>query len=167
MGLLNMLIKKTKKEATKMAVNAIFDEIGKNAQNKAGVQSAGTTQTANYVQPAVSSAPQTVSAAKEKMKIEDKLDNILREEFPQYQVQREVSPVTLGGNGQFRPYSYGIYANGAPKLFIMLVDRNTCATRLYKCSKDEAARAGVPMINFVRHFENNLDYVRNRLHQYL
>ncbi len=99
--------------------------------------------------------------------VEERLRAVFDREFPQYEVREEVSPTTLGGTGEFMPYSYGVYENGTPKLFIMVVMNNTCRQRLYRWSKEEAAKAGVPMINFVYSFENRIDYIINRLHQYL
>lgn len=99
--------------------------------------------------------------------VDTKLRRVFQKEFPQYEIKEKVSPVTLGGTGKFMPYSFGVYENGAPKLFIMLVSNNTCALRTYRWSKEEAAKAGVPMINFVGAFENEIPYVIDRLHQYL
>ncbi|MBQ9140508.1 MAG: hypothetical protein IJX63_01775 [Lachnospiraceae bacterium] len=99
--------------------------------------------------------------------VDRKLRAVLAKEFPQYEVREQVSPTTLGGTGKFKPYDFGIYENGAPKLFIMVVYNNTCAQREYRWSKEQAEAAGVTMINFVFAFENRLDYIIDRLHQFL
>lgn len=115
-------------------------------------------------------AGQEVPAGYEDVQEEDvavKLRAVLAREFPQYEVRQEVSPTTLGGTGRFIPYDFGVYQNGEPKLFIMVVFNNTCRQREYRWSKEEAERAGVTMINFVYCFENRIDYIINRLHQYL
>ena len=49
----------------------------------------------------------------------------------------------------------------------MVVFSNDCALRTYRWSKEQAERAGVTMINFVAAFENRIDYIIDRLHQYL
>lgn len=157
MGLLDALIRRGRREVTRMAVNAIVDELGKN--------SGSTQETAPASTQAQQASP--VASVNTYMSVEDKLRKILAEDFAQYEVKENVSPVTLGGTGNFMPYSFGIYENGTPKLFIMVVSNNTCSQRLYRWSKEEAAKAGVTMINFVGHFENKMDYVKNRLQQYL
>ncbi len=96
-----------------------------------------------------------------------KIRAVLQKEFPQYEVRENVSPETLGGTGKFLPYSFGVYENGVPRLFIMVVYRNTCASRLYRFSKEEATKNSVPLINFVYAFENRIDYIIQRLHEYL
>ena len=99
--------------------------------------------------------------------VDKKLRTVLAKEFSQYEVREQVSPATLGGTGKFQSYDFGVYENGAPKLFIMVVYNNTCCHREYRWSKEQAEKAGVPMINFVFAFENKIDYIINRLHQYL
>lgn len=96
-----------------------------------------------------------------------KIRNVLSESFPQYQIRENVSPATIGGSGNFMNYSFGVYSAAGPKLFIMLVGKTTCSTRTYRWSKEQAARCGVPMINFVTHYPNNIDYIVNRLQKYL
>ncbi len=174
MGLLDSLMRSAKRKATRMAVNAIVDEISKSAQNKNAEASAPVAQ--NNVAPVQASAPVVQSNVSQPQPkqfniedefIDDKLDYVLKNEFPQYEIRKKVSPVTLGGTGKFMDYDLGVYENGAPKLFIMMVGPNTCSKREYRWSKEEAAKAGVPMINFVMAFSNKIDYITNRLHQYL
>lgn len=99
--------------------------------------------------------------------VADKLRAVFAREFPQYEIKENVSPTTIGGTGEFMDYSFGVYENGVPKLFIMVVFSNDCARRTYRWSKEQAERAGVTMINFVAAFENRIDYIIDRLHQYL
>ncbi|MBQ3655733.1 MAG: hypothetical protein II956_02650 [Bacteroidales bacterium] len=97
----------------------------------------------------------------------EKLKEVLKENFSQYDVCENVSPLTLGGTGKFMNYSFGIYSNGKPKLFIMIVGRNTCRYRLYRWSKEVAEKNSIPMINFLEHFPNEIKYIRERLSKYL
>lgn len=172
MGLLDALIRRGKREVTKMAVNAIVDEISKGSQNKA----AQTASVPSNVQQNQTSAPVVQNNVSQPQPrqfniedefVDDKLKYVFKKEFPQYEIKERVSPVTLGGTGKFKDYDFGVYENGAPKLFIMLVGPNTCRHREYRWSKEEAERAGVPMINFVMAFSNKIDYITQRLHQYL
>ena len=166
MGLLDSLMRSAKRKATRMAVNAIVDEISKSAQNKNAEASAPVQSSSPVVQSSVSQSQPKQSNIEDEF-IDNKLDYVLKNEFPQYEIRKKVSPVTLGGTGKFMDYDLGVYENGAPKLFIMMVGPNTCSKREYRWSKEEAAKAGVPMINFVMAFSNKIDYITNRLHQYL
>lgn len=97
----------------------------------------------------------------------EKLKEVLREDFSQYDVIENVSPVTLGGSGKFLNYTFGIYSDGKPKLLIMIVGRNTCRYRTYRWSKEVAEKNSIPLINFLEHFPNEVPYIRERLSQYL
>ena len=100
--------------------------------------------------------------------IEQKLDKILASEFPAYGFGKEVPPTTMGAVGaNMMPYTYVVYMNGQPKLFIMRCWSNTCASRGYRFSKEFAASQGIPLINFLESLPNEESYIINRLHQYL
>lgn len=172
MGLIDRLIREGAKAITKVATEAIEtvgDEIVKGIDSLSEkVDGLGETP-ATIVEPAVTEAS-NVPEGYESLEDEDvdkKLRAVFAKEFPQYEIREQVSPTTLGGTGKFMPYDFGVYENGVPKLFIMVVYNNTCSQRLYRWSKEEAERAGVTMINFVYCFENRIDYIINRLHQYL
>lgn len=155
MGLLDALLNKGAKMLKQAATEAIenaAEEMVSGLRN--GEETEAVRTTTGY------------EALEEEM-VDVKLRNILAKEFSQYEVKEQVSPATLGGTGKFLPYDFGVYENGVPKLFIMVVYNNTCSHRDYRWSKEEAAKAGVPMINFVYVFDNKIDYIINRLHQYL
>ncbi len=124
----------------------------------------------NYGNPAAQQnyAPQNdPDMEDEPADVRKEIEDIVAECFPQYELRRNVSPTTIGGQGRFLDYSYGLYRDGAPRLFIMIVDKKTCSHRIYRWSKEEAAKRGITMINFVEHFPNKYYYVKNRLAQYL
>ncbi len=100
--------------------------------------------------------------------VQEKLDAVLAKEFPQYTVEHEVSATVFGGLDTYMPYSYVIYDEmHNPKLIIMIVSNNTCVSAAYKRSRELSEANGYTLINFVAAFENRMDYIVNRLHQYL
>lgn len=166
MGILNFLLRRAKREATKMAVNAIVDEIANGSQKKAeNVQQ--SVPAAQSTQPKEAAPKADANEWDDEWDEEKKLEYIFEKEFSKYEVKKNVSPTTLGGTGKFRDYDFGVYENGEPKLFIMIVYSNICQTRTYRWSKEEAERAGVPMINFVMGFRNEKNYIKDRLSQYI
>lgn len=101
------------------------------------------------------------------MDCKGKLLEVLAADFPSYEVFEDVSPVTLGGTGRFMNYSLGIYKDGAPRLFIMIIGKTTTRHREYRWSKEQAQKAGVEMINFIGHAPNRYWYIKERLGKYL
>lgn len=164
MGFLdNLISKSTKKmisDLAKSAVDAVSEEWNKATGSETSRPVYAASGTSNDTMPA------GYEAFADAMVI-DKIKAVMQREFPQYEVREDVSPTTLGGTGRFLPYSLGIYENNVPKLFIMEIYNNTCASRYYRWSKEMAAKAGIPLINFVAHYPNRIEYIINRLHQYL
>ena len=97
----------------------------------------------------------------------DKILKVLAEEFPQYIVKEGVSPLTIGGTGRFMNYSIGVYDGETPKLFIMLIGKTTTSHREYRWSREEAEKNGIPFYNFIVHYPNRYDYIKERLHKVL
>ncbi len=165
MGLFDSLLNKGAKMLKEAAVDAISDVADGVLDGIKGEDSAVVSKQSAKARRAVD-----VPAGYEDIAnatVDVKLRKILAKEFAQYEIREQVSPTTIGGTGTFKAYDFVVYENGVAKLFIMVVYNNTCAKRDYRWSKEEAARAGVPMINFVYAFENKIDYMINRLHQYL
>ena len=133
---------------------------------------AGTQEASSYdyaSEFATNPSPYEVDDAdgEDEAPVADKIREIMASEFPGLELRENVSPQTLGGTGRFMDYSFGVYQDGQPKLFMMVVGKTTCSHREYRWSKEQAQAAGVPMINFVEHYPNKMDYIVNRLHQYL
>ena len=101
------------------------------------------------------------------MPVMTRISNILRTEYPEYEVKNNILPYTIGGKGMFRPYTYGLYLNGEPKAFIMVTDHNKEVRRAFRWSKEEAEKNGIPFINFLTQFPNTEEYIKNRLAQYI
>ncbi len=93
--------------------------------------------------------------------------DILAEEFPQYNVYENVSPVEMGGDGKFMDYSIIVCEGNEVKLVIMLIGKTTTAHREYRWSREFAEDHGIQFINFVEHYPNHPEYIKQRLHKYL
>ena len=109
----------------------------------------------------------TPEPAEEGLTCREKILDVLKEEFPQYEVRENVSPAEMGGTGIFMNYSLAVYENGAPKLVMMIIGKTTTAHREYKWSRAFAQGEGITFLNFVEHYPNNKSYISERLHKYL
>ena len=144
------------------AKKALDDAIGNVTGSNSG------SSTFSNPEPQQQSRPTLPSDYVPELDVEQKLDKILASEFPAYGFGKEVPPTTMGAVGaNMMPYTYVVYMNGQPKLFIMRCWSNTCASRGYRFSKEFAASLGVPLINFLESLPNEESYIIDRLHQYL
>lgn len=174
MGFLDSLLRKSSNAVTSAAARAVGNAVGDVVEDAAQNFIKGLNNTRDDAKESRTAAPAQkehkaplVRDAWADKEVDEKLREILADEFSQYEVREQVSPVDFGGEGKFLPYDFVVCENGQPKLFIMVVYNNTCASREYRWSKEQAERAGVTMINFVYAFENRKDYMIDRLHQYL
>jgi len=99
--------------------------------------------------------------------VDEKLRNILIYEFFRYQFVENAPLTSFGGPAEGMPYSFAVLDGRVPKLLIMIIGRNTCSQKDYKISKEFASSYGIPMINFIEHFDNKVSYIRDRLHNYI
>ena len=92
---------------------------------------------------------------------------VIADEFPKYEVRENVSPTEIGGTGKFMNYSIVVCDGAAPKLFIMIIGKTTTTHREYRWSRQEAEKRGYTFLNFVEHYPNTIEYIKDRLHKYL
>ncbi len=178
MGFLDRLLKgaaqKAISEVAQSAMDAISDAVtdatggNRMESDHAYSRTAPTASVKNTYTPAGPYAASISALLSEYPKLfdddlENKLEVILTKEFSEYTFQKKVATKTPNG----MPYSYAVYKDGIPKLYIMMVGKNTCIYKAYGLTKEDAAADGVTLINFVIAFENRLDYMVERLHQYL
>ena len=97
----------------------------------------------------------------------EKILEVIADEFPKYEVRENVSPAEIGGTGKFMNYSIVVYDGAAPKLFIMIIGKTTTTHREYRWSRQEAEKRGYTFLNFVEHYPNTPEYIKDRLHKYL
>jgi hypothetical protein len=97
----------------------------------------------------------------------EKILQVLADDFPKYEVKEDVSPLTIGGTGKCMNYSIGVYDGQEPKLFIMIIGKTTTSHREYRWSREEAEKKGYVFLNFVGHYPNRVEYIKERLAKYL
>ena len=182
MGLLDKLIKEgaeaikdiaseENKEKASSLLNSLKDTLEEHAdglkkavdglKNDLGVKDDGNASTGSaYI-------PEDYDNYEDSKSAREKILEVLASEFPEYTVRENVSPTEIGGTGKFMNYSMVICKEGTPKLFIMIIGKTTTAHREYRWSREEAEKRGYTFLNFVEHYPNTEQYLKDRLHKYL
>lgn len=168
----NKVVSDVTSEESKEKAKDFFGNVGSKINDVAGnvknyVNEAIEEDEKNKAQQTAAAPAAQSNAAPDGVPCRDKLLSVLANEFPGYAVAENISPLTIGGTGRFMNYSIGVYNGGMPVLFIMIVGKTTCSHREYRFSKEEAAKHGIPMINFVEHYPNETSYISGRLHKYI
>ncbi len=97
--------------------------------------------------------------------IEIRMNEILSSEFSGFEVRKEIPSTDYGAAVGSRNYSYGLFRNGSPVLFILLTEHNRDNNRAFRGAKEASDRSGIPVMNFYTHMENEHQYVTNRIRQ--
>ncbi len=95
--------------------------------------------------------------------VEENFYALLCSEFSGYTINRHVPSQPFGASQYAGDFTFGLYLDGVPKLFIMLVPKNKYQNRPYAHAKDASLNNGIPFQFYFLHFENNRDYVINRI----
>ena len=179
MGLLDLLGKVGK------AVSQVQDAL-KDASDQITTQlkDAGVELPKSAPKPA--QARQTYPESTGEIKPKSYFAEIIATEFPGYGVAENVPVTDLAGfaNDSFQlyksrpyqaykaewgaPYTFVLYAGGAPKGIVMLGDGHShCSNVKYLIARAYAKKLGLPYINFYTQMPNERDYVISRIKRFL
>ena len=179
MGLLDLLGKVGK------AVSQVQDAI-KDASDQISTQlkDAGVELPKSAPKPA--QVRQTYPESTGEIKPKSYFAGIIAEAFPEYGVAENVPVTDLAGfaNDSFQlyetrpyqaykaewgaPYTFVLYAGGAPKGIVMLGDGHShCSNVKYLIARAYAKKLGLPYINFYTQMPNERDYVISRIKRFL
>lgn len=93
-----------------------------------------------------------------------RLEGVIEKEYSDYELRREIPAQQIGAEPEARNYSYGLYQNGSPKAFMMILDnRNHYRKREVVLAQKAAFANGIPYMNFMSHLPNETDYISERL----
>ncbi len=152
MGFLDNLLKGEVKKAVGNLVGAAINETLNN-------------NTTYNSQPERSFSNTSTSKKKnEEADLRAKLESIIASEYTEYELRREIPASEIGADLGAKSYSYGLYLNGSPKAFIMIMkDRNHYRSLEVRLAQDAAYAGGIPYMNFMKHLPNEVSYISDRL----
>ncbi|MCR4950102.1 MAG: hypothetical protein K6A40_02135 [Solobacterium sp.] len=163
----NKVVKEVATEENKEKAQEFLNVLGKKLNDAAGEIKNTLEDLKEETQSSSSASADLYEPDGDDRDVKDKIMDVLYEDFSQYRVRCDVSPAEFGGTGRFMNYSIAVFDEETPKLLIMLIGKTTTSHREYRWSREVAEAKGIPFINFIRHYPNRIDYIRQRLHKYL
>ena len=89
---------------------------------------------------------------------------IVTEEWPGYELRKDIPAGELDASFGARKYSYGLYKDGTPKAMILVLDGRSLYCRKDTRLAHEACRAkGVFCMNLMMHLPNRRSYISEQL----
>ena len=96
------------------------------------------------------------------------IEQVIASEYVGYELRRNVPSAEMHATDNAVDYTYGLYNNGYPVLFInVIVNRNNYSLLRFRRAKEAAEANGVPHLNFFSHLPNEVSYISNRLYKTL
>lgn len=103
-------------------------------------------------------APNAVSKTPTEL-LRERLKAAFASQFPAYEVKENISSLAPAG----RAYTYGLYSDGQPKAFFMIMlDKNDYRKKEVVLSKNAALEAGIPYMNFMPYLPNTPEYIAKK-----
>lgn len=95
-----------------------------------------------------------------------RLEAVVAREYSDCELRREVPASEMCAGAGAKNYSYGLYRNGAPIAFMMVMEDRNHYKKKEVCLAQEAARQfRIPYMNFMSHLPNRTEYISNRLRE--
>ncbi len=92
-----------------------------------------------------------------------RIEMIAKEDWPGYELRRNIPAADLGADGKAHGFDYGLYLNGQPKVMIMILNqhqyRNQNVIRAHSACKEK----GVGSFHLLLHLPNRKTYIAERI----
>ena len=170
MGFLQNLLKKEAKKMISNVINTAKDEVVRtiNSDPESEYKPSGSSPAPTPVRTA---APTTKKAAtpdeefcKSKVALGERITKIVTEEWPGYELRKDIPAREMDATFGARDYSYGLYKDGIPKAMILVLDGRSLYCRKDTLLAHEACRAkGVFCMNLMMHLPNRRSYIAEQL----
>ena len=170
MGLFDSLKKAVNTDAIKNAIGE--DTFNKLEQAAKEIEKSGFSNTGNAAAPArpePANEPEPVyEAPKKTAVVRDRFndfDAIISRNFADMEVRRNVpaSELKPGCHPACTPVQFMFYSDGEPVLAVVLVKENNYRGMNVVATKNICEELGIKYIRFYHEYENNEDYVVNRI----
>ncbi|MDR2888378.1 MAG: hypothetical protein LBV33_00870 [Lachnospiraceae bacterium] len=93
---------------------------------------------------------------------------LLLTDFSSFEIRQDIPATEIGGLPAYYPYTFGLYREGEPQLFIMLtIAGNQYYQKAHREARELCAQKNIKYLNFFCHFQNERYYVYNRIRENL
>ncbi len=166
MGFLQNLLKNEAKKMISKAINTARDEVVRtiNSDSDAEYKSTVSTPVQRSTPVANSATNSDEDFCESEKELGERIAKIVAEEWPGYELRKDISAGEMDATFGARDYSYGLYSNGIPKAMILVLDGRSLYCRKDTLLAHEACRAkGVFCMNLMMHLPNRRSYISEQL----
>ena len=149
MGFLQNLLKKEAKKMLSNVINTAKDEV---------------VRTINSDPEANSAANSDEDSCESEKELGERIAKIVTEEWPGYELRKDIPAGEMDAAFGARKYSYGLYKDGAPKAMILVLDgRSQYCRKDTRLAHEACKEKGVFCMNLMMHLPNRRSYIAEQL----
>ncbi len=166
MGFLQNLLKKEAKKMLSNVINTAKDEVVRtiNSDPEAEYKSSTSAPVQTSTPVANSAANSDEDFCESEKELGERIAKIVTEEWPGYELRKDIPAGEMGAAFGARKYSYGLYKDGAPKAMILVLDgRSQYCRKDTRLAHEACKEKGVFCMNLMMHLPNRRSYIAEQL----
>lgn len=95
--------------------------------------------------------------------IHRRIEKIAAEDWPGYELRRDISASEFGASGRDHGFDYGLYLDGRPMVMIMILDHYQYRNQSVQNAHAACRRQGVGSFHLLNHLPNRKSYIAERV----
>lgn len=181
MGFLDNLLKKETRKIISGVVDSVVDNVMNDVKGSLqnGSQNGSQAVSAKVVSPNKVSINTTASSRAVKPRenetgddadcdynietIRHRIELVVAQDWPGYELRRNISAETFGGSKYDHAFDYGLYLDGQPKLMIMILEQYQHRNKSVQNAHAACERQGVASFHLLRHLPNRKTYIEEKM----
>jgi len=157
MGFLQNLLKKEAKKMLSNVINTAKDEVVRTINSDPEAEYKSSTS-------ANSAANSDEDFCESEKELGERIAKIVTEEWPGYELRKDIPAGEMDAAFGARKYSYGLYKDGAPKAMILVLDgRSQYCRKDTRLAHEACKEKGVFCMNLMMHLPNRRSYIAEQL----
>lgn len=174
MGFLDNLLKRETRKIISGAVDSVVDNVMDNIKGAIRGNSSSAEEDSSPNVSVKASSPAVLDQGREKETGDDadcchdkstvsrRIEMIAAQDWPDYELRRNIPATELGADAQARSFDYGLYLNGQPKVMIMLLEQYQYRSQYVQRAHAACRNQGVGSFHLLMHLPNRKTYIAER-----
>lgn len=170
MGFLDNLFKKETRKIISGVVDSMVDNVMDNVKDSLrGTRSDKTESAFPSVQETAPRAGREgttgddADCCYDKEIVRERIEKIAAEDWPGYELRRDISAEEFGADTGARSFEYGLYLDGQPKVMIMILNQYQHRNQSVQCAHKACKDRGIGSFHLLLHLPNRRTYIAERI----
>lgn len=164
MGFLDNLFKKETRKIISGVVDSVVDNVMDNVKDaiKGNDISAKPNNSAMAKGRRENETGDDADCCCDENVVRRRIEMIAAENWPGYELRRDIPATEFGADGQAHGFDYGLYLNGQPKVMVMLLNQYQYRSRHVQRAHAACKSQGVGSFHLLMHLPNRKTYIAER-----